>query len=225
MHVAAAGMRYVSMSHDRFATSSPSSSLSLVRCFFFVSFFCLFLWICAISQNLPTKLFVHANTIKWKRSYLHHRCVCVFSFFVQHPRWSIVWWQNYVGENFANTTKTRDARVRSVSVCVCVFIFRFFSLRLLPNDYQNWWTGNAVFIEVYAVRAQHTTNLTTTIGKKAFIFICIKSGRKKSKSKWFVALTHTHSTQQTRMGNGYSGCVQSLLRRRSKAIGLFAARL
>lgn len=178
--------------------------------FFFLSFSassCSPLNLCDTLKLTTTKLFVHANTIKWKaRSYnrylrMHWRAewVCFRFFFlffcftsslVDRLMTKLCWWKVC-----KHDTKTRDAPIftaRTLCVCVCVFLSFLFS----SKDNQNWWTGNAVFIEVYAIRARHTTNLTTTKDeqKNTFIFICIKNERKKSKSKWFAAHTHIRNT-------------------------------
>lgn len=165
-------------------------SMSVLSCAFFFSL----LNLCDKPKLKPkTKLFVYANMIKWKPRSVSYRhpiyttdAFCFTSSLVDRLMTKLC-----LVKTFANTTTTRDASitVRFFSV-FSSFRFLFFFFRF-TKDNQNWWTGNAVFIEVYAIRAQRTTNLTTTKKEKKHLFLyALKMKEKKSKSEWFVAHTN-----------------------------------
>lgn len=110
------------------------------------------------------------------------------------------------------------------TLSVLVFPFLFFFLFRFTKDNQNWWTGNAVFIEVYSIRAQRTTNLTTTKEKKHLFLYALKM---KEKSQNQNDSSHTHSLVRPEwLASIYIHTARSKdFARRSNAIGLFTVRL
>lgn len=185
--------------------------------------------LCDKPKLTKTKLFVHANMIKWKPRSVPYRhpiyttdAFCLTSSLVDRLMTKLCWWK--LCKHDEDTR--RFYPLRSVRRFLSFLPFRVFffllSLHKRQSKLMNWQCS---FHWSLGYTSSAHDQLNDDEGeKKAFIFICIKNGRKKSKSKWFVA--HTHSLVRPEwLRFIYMALEYKVFARRSNAIGLFTVRL